>query len=460
MCLPPYISSIPPGMRPFQPYTAPEVSEVAKVLLTPEVPPWKQLTNRTLTARKRIALITRIFSDRDQIEVVKHLSGDDAQSFIDTIDEALDSLTPQIHGACLRYLYEICGRQALLPRSLILPLCYDQAEDPVCRGGRMDIWKGKYQGKDVAAQVLRRLPADDSGSIRRRFCSEAMAWRALRHENVVPLIGVTMADNKFVMVSEWMAKGDIMKFTKEGTNVDRLGLLEDVTKGLIYMHDQGMIHGDLKGANILIDGNGRARLTGFGLITTTSERSTVTPPATGDGAIPWMSPELLHPKMFGLEECRPTEESDCYALGMVIYEVLSGQAPFASHKDPEVIFKVLRGERPSRPEGDEGKLFTDGIWEVLGRCWKPQPCDRLSAKDILLGLEGNPLPPIPLFEDEGDMGSDIDAWSDAADSEIGLPTTCSDNRPLGSRQTGNRLQALRTSSRKKLKPTSRRSHNL
>jgi len=141
--------------------------------------------------------------------------------------------------------------------------------------------------------------------------------------------------------------------------------------------------------NVLIDANARARLTGFSLITMASDQPTVTSPAMLDGTIRWMSPELLHPGMVGLKESRPTKESDCYALGMLIYEVLSGQAPFASYRDPEVVFSVLRGERPKRPQGNEGRLFTDCIWELLGHCWMQLPSDRPSAEAILLGLEGD-----------------------------------------------------------------------
>ena len=103
-----------------------------------------------------------------------------------------------------------------------------------------------------------------------------------------------------------------------------------------------------------------------------------------------MSPELLAPERFGLEKTRPTKESDCYALGMVIYEVLSGHSPFAPSKGPMVILKVMEGERPKRPQGEEGKLFTDAMWEVLELCWKPQPSYRPSAKAIILCLEDTP----------------------------------------------------------------------
>jgi len=89
-----------------------------------------------------------------------------------------------------------------------------------------------------------------------------------------------------------------------------------------------------------------------------------------------MSPELLHPDQYDLEDCRPTEESDCYALGMVIYEVLSGQAPFTQMRDFIVARKVTDGERPARPEGAKGAWFTDDIWGMVNLCWAAQPASR------------------------------------------------------------------------------------
>ena len=160
----------------------------------------------------------------------------------------------------------------------------------------------------------------------------------------------------------------------------------------------------------MIDSDGRARLTGSSLLKIASE-STPALSARLCSAIRWMSPELFSPEHFGLKESSPTKESDCYALGMVIYEVLSGQVPFAPLREVVVISKILEDKRPMRPGGEEGRLFTDSIWEVLEHCWKPQPRERITAKAVLLGLEGKPFPLRSTSKVDGDAETVIDGQS-------------------------------------------------
>ena len=96
-------------------------------------------------------------------------------------------------------------------------------------------------------------------------------WKSLLHPNVLPLMGVATTETRFTMVSEWMVHGNINDFVKTHPDVDRLRLvgflfkvlpsrpvddritlqLEGVATGLIYIHNQGVIHGDLKGVRLL-----------------------------------------------------------------------------------------------------------------------------------------------------------------------------------------------------------------
>lgn len=108
-----------------------------------------------------------------------------------------------------------------------------------------------------------------------------------------------------------------------------------------------------------------------------------------------MGPELLHPQRFGLSKSRLTKESDCYALGMVVYETLSGKTPFAGVPFPTLILKVLDGDRPERPRGARGAWLGDDIWEMLDLCWKAQPYERPSLGTILQCLRGAPRPSMP-----------------------------------------------------------------
>jgi len=167
-------------------------------------------------------------------------------------------------------------------------------------------------------------------------------------------------------------------------------------------------------ANILIDQTGHARLADFGLLMVISDPSNLLPSSsyTQGGTFRWMSPELIEPQKFGFEKIRPTRYSDCYALGMVIYETITGHIPFHRLIDLAVVVKVISGGHPPREAG-----FTDSLWKMLELCWTPQPKDRPRIQDVLRCLEGvlDPSEPLSPWVDEG-SGSDSDDWDPVSDS--------------------------------------------
>jgi hypothetical protein len=151
-----------------------------------DAPACKRLTSRTFLPHEVISLIEAIFTSQDEVNAIGYLRGDDAQTFIDVIhkvrthilsflgsvgliafvgclfpppstDQALDlpDLPQRLWGKCLSALCRLCGRQALLPKSLRITFGYNRFDIPLYKGGFADVWMGEYQGRKVAVKVLR-----------------------------------------------------------------------------------------------------------------------------------------------------------------------------------------------------------------------------------------------------------------------------------------------------------------
>jgi len=158
--------------------------------------------------------------------------------------------------------------------------------------------------------------------------------------------------------------------------------------------------------NILVDQTGHARLAALHLLSMIPDPADVPPfdPHKQLPMIAWMSPELFDPPRYGLRNSDPTKNSDCYALGMVVYEVLTGHLPFPNACNLYVIIMwVLAGKRPLR-----GKLFTDSLWEMLEWCWQAEPDARPSVNHVLQCLEREPPYAGPVVEDKKELGYNSD----------------------------------------------------
>ncbi|KAF9789222.1 kinase-like domain-containing protein [Thelephora terrestris] len=306
------------------------------------------------------------------------------QELIDRLDMALDRATcDQERRELLNSLCKTCDRLRMLPKSMHLEGRPTEGLVEVNSGGHAVIFRAEHSGRSVAVKTI-RITSSTFDKCHREFCREAVAWRHLRHPNILPLLGVDLEPRRLSMVSEWMDHGNINEYLKRHQKVNRLQLLVDAATGLGYMHSIKIVHGDLKGANILINQSHRACLVDFGLSTIASvEYNTGTNASsisvvskaslmsfTAGGTTRWISPELLHPERFGASDDRPTKKSDCYALGMVVYEVLSGNSPYRHIKNPEPLMcAIMNGYRPKKPKAAESLGFTDELWKAVQRCW-------------------------------------------------------------------------------------------
>ena len=161
---------------------------------------WKHLCSHTFLPHEAVYLIEGIFTNKDEVKMICDLRGDDAQIFIDVIHKVClvplppewqsNSLTPfalppsscvvqvlhlpdlptRLWGKCLSALCRICSRQAVLPKSLQIPICYNRLGTPLYRGGFADVWKGEYEGCEVAVKVLRVYSTSDIAKVTSVSC--------------------------------------------------------------------------------------------------------------------------------------------------------------------------------------------------------------------------------------------------------------------------------------------------
>ncbi|KAF9784798.1 kinase-like domain-containing protein [Thelephora terrestris] len=256
---------------------------------------------------------------------------------------------------------------------------------------------------------------EDTNRISKELCREIIGWKHLSHPNILPLLGVSVSldPDSFRILTRWMINGNITEYARSNPEVNRLQLLFEVASGVAYLHKLGVVHGDLKGANILVNDEGIACLADFGLMTILIENGTISLSATAvssAGTVPWMSPELLSGKI-----SKPTPQSDCYALGMVIYEVLTGLPPFHDLGKHAVTPAVQRGKRPKRPSKSKSLGFSNALWKLVVRCLHKSPAARPTAQDLLQYLQRashtwTPPPVYPILERgvERDQTSDYE----------------------------------------------------
>ncbi|KAJ7353622.1 hypothetical protein DFH08DRAFT_1077723 [Mycena albidolilacea] len=318
------------------------------------------------TDEGRIAtLLVFILNSKSDEETVLRLEGDSAQYFLDVVQETLDRgfMMAQEHNRmALRIIRKLSERCDRLPSSLFIVGVTGRDEHPSFGGGFGDIYRALYGDQRVALKRMRYfIRGSDLRRIRLKFCREALLWKDLQHAHILPFLGIDRDTfpSSLCMVSPWMEHGTVTNYLKTHgyRNVDKL--LYQVSQGLEYLHSRNIVHGDLRGANILIKEDWSACLTDFGLSIFSDATSTMS--TNRGGSLYWMAPELLDPGRFGLKFAR-TPATDVYAFGCVCFELYAERPPFSNLPEPGALMKVLNGERPARPSGL--RTMSDTLWRA------------------------------------------------------------------------------------------------
>ncbi|KAJ6486741.1 kinase-like domain-containing protein, partial [Mycena sanguinolenta] len=255
-----------------------------------------------------------------------------------------------------------------LPSSLFITGVNDRDEYPTCGGGFSDIYQASYQGKAVALKRLRIFTADSTPHrTRLQFCKEALVWQGLRHRFILPLLGIdrsTFAPS-FCMVSPWMKYGTVLRYLRDHGCGDVNRLLLEIAQGLDYLHSMDVVHGDLRGTNILISDDRNACLSDFGLATSIdSTTAGVTSSSNRAGSVRWFAPELIDPTKFECPKFVRTKASDVYAYACVCLELYTRNPPFSHLREIAASLRVIQGERPEQPPA-----MPAALWQLVTAAW-------------------------------------------------------------------------------------------
>ncbi|KAG6830416.1 hypothetical protein H0H87_008199 [Tephrocybe sp. NHM501043] len=342
------------------------------------------------------ARLDAMLADKDECKRLLSCTGWAAQRLLDMFQKFLDA-TSDSPPKFQRNL--IATTQKLATKSGLYPVCYElngvtSHDVSEFSGGFADIYKGDFRGRAVCLKTVRLHRTMDLEQFLKVMAREAILWGQLRHPNVLPFYGIYRFRNRISFVTPWMENGDIVQFLKTHQSSDRTVLSFDVAKGLQFLHKQDIIHGNLKGANILINELGRACISDFGL-SSVSDREIIAMTsyssiASKGSTVRWQAPELFDPERD--DDIRNTEFSDIYAWACVAYEIFAGQVPFVHiAREAVIIIRVTSGERPAPPSESSPSWrvwgLTEGIWTLMQTCWSADPVRRPNISMIIEHLE-------------------------------------------------------------------------
>ncbi|KAF9153352.1 hypothetical protein DFQ26_000596, partial [Actinomortierella ambigua] len=221
--------------------------------------------------------------------------------------------------------------------------------------------------------------------------NEIDIFRELRHKNIIQFYRETYFEGSLVMIMDIAENGSLSKLIQSNPNgfhiADKKRIAQEITRGLAYMHDLGVLHRDLKSDNVLLDEHMVVKLCDFGLATIKAGAAAESSGAVHVGTDRWRAPELF------FEKPEYTTKSDMYALGWIMWEMAADKTPpFREHPDNSTVISLVKGgQREAIPASTPPDYRA-----LVERCWHQNPQERPEAR-ALLYLDEDPTAGTPYY---------------------------------------------------------------
>jgi serine/threonine-protein kinase len=267
--------------------------------------------------------------------------------------------------------------------------------EPIGRGGMATIYRARDRRMNrlVAVKVLREVYSTDRKFIT-RFQMEARAASSLTHPNIVQVYDYGQSADNYYIVMEFIQGIDLRRYlkTRHILEVDQaVAIAHDVALGLGAAHRRQIVHRDVKPQNIMVNGEGLVKLTDFGIASMYKDLSAERLTTTGMtlGTVQYYAPEQAQGEIV-----QPA--ADVYALGIVMYEMLTGKPPFDGDTPVSVAVRHIQ-DLPEPPRKQNPKI-PPGLEALILRCLEKDPRDRYPNGDELAKALDN-------YEEEAQNGA-------------------------------------------------------
>lgn len=275
--------------------------------------------------------------------------------------------------------------------------------DLLGRGGMARVFRGYDANLDryAAVKVIDPIPGaeENHDEYRQRFLREARAVARLNHPNIVGVYQFGEYENLYYMAMVFIDGRDLGEILKEPQPVARpqiLRIIHDLASALDYAHAGGVIHRDVKPSNIMVTKEGQAILTDFGLALSVPEGTI----GNTFGSVHYIAPEQA------VSSARAVPQSDLYALGVVLYQMLTGRVPFDEESAMSIALMHLNDPPP--PMRQYNPAISAEVEAVVLKALEKEPDDRYHngeamarALEQALGIStisDSHLPPLPLLK--------------------------------------------------------------
>jgi len=202
--------------------------------------------------------------------------------------------------------------------------------------------------------------------------------KRLRSPHVMNLYAVSVEPGRLCYVMPDMKSGDLRSYldNQSLTPAQQYRIALQIAKGLHYLHRMGVIHSDLKSANVLLDEQLNDRISDFGLSKSQNQQSLSTLGKTTED-FQWVAPEVLHNRS-------PSKQSDIYSLGIILWELCTGKKPYESYSSMSLVRKISNNPnfRETIPDN-----VPKAYRELIEMCWATKPYERASLEEVIRGLQ-------------------------------------------------------------------------